>query len=186
MSTEKSLAHGNSVHTTPEPSTDWSCEPTLMDITLYPHRSLNRTHARRILWGLAIICGLASLRFIAVGAWPVAVFVMFDVWAIWFALSLSTRAGQVRERLLLTPSRLIVERKAQRTERWSFEPTWLKIEPVRNRRGVEALRLSTHHGQVSIASFLNEAERSEIHAHLQDHLARWRAGDHRRSKPLQP
>jgi len=159
---------------------DHSSRSALLDITLYPHRSLSPRAGRYILLAIAAVCALASLRFIAIGAWPVAVFVMVDVIALWFAFRVALRAGRVREHIRLTDTQLHVERRSHRVERWAFEPTWVKLAPVRNRRGVEALSLATHHSQVSIGSFLNEDERRDLHALLEDALVKWRAGSHLR------
>lgn len=161
--------------------------PILWQATLFPRRSLSRVHIRRVVLGLAVLCTLAALRFLVIGAWPVALFVMVDVAAIWFAMHLSLKSGGVQETLTLTHSALQIRRSRPGRghqaieESWSFEPTWLKIELVQTDRAMQALEVKTHGQRVRVGAFVTDKERDSLMSDLNSQLARWRAGDHYRS-----
>ncbi|WP_374763142.1 DUF2244 domain-containing protein [Yunchengibacter salinarum] len=150
-----------------------------LNLVVYPHRSLGRQGFRTLLIVIAVIMGIASLRFLAVGAWPVVLFVIADVAALWLAFRLNYRAARLFETVTLTDHDLVVARihPDGRRESWIFEPTWLRVTQDRDGAGrSRAVALTSHGRTLHMGRFLAPWEREELGTALQDGLARWRAG----------
>jgi uncharacterized membrane protein len=151
--------------------------PQFLDLTLYPQRSLKPEHAQKLLLGLGILCGLASLRFLAIGAWPVVVFLLFDILAIGLAFWISYRRGRAFETIQLNETDLIISHSDPkgRLRHWRFEPYWVKISMGIRGPDKNILEVSHHDKSVELGNFLTPAERRKIKALLCDALERWRA-----------
>jgi len=127
---------------------------------------------------LTIICAVASLRFIIVGAWPVALFLAIDLTALWLAFSINYRRARAHERIRLSDTILIVERISSKghTESWSFEPYWVSLKLVNDDHYGNRLDLSLHQQKVSLGNFLSPDERTELYQNLTASLRQWKNG----------
>lgn len=148
-----------------------------LNLTLYPQRSLKPEHFSKLLLVLIVICTLASIRFIIVGAWPVVLFLGLDILGLWFAFFLSYRRGRIFETIQLTDSDLIISKSdaSGRLTSQRFEPYWAKValKTIGNDRNI--LTVSHHDQLVELGNFLVPGERRQVADALQDALARWRA-----------
>lgn len=151
-------------------------KPYLFDAVLYPHRSLKREHFSKLLLILIVVCTLASLRFLAVGAWPVVIFLALDIAALWFAFWLNYRRQRTCETIRLTDNQLIVRRIDLRgnEESWVFEPYWANLRLMDDEHYGNRLKLSEHGKQVMLGGFLAPHERKELYAALSDALYKWK------------
>lgn len=149
----------------------------LFDATLYPHRSLKPRQVRRLVWALVAICGIASLRFIVVGAWPVVGFLAVDIAAIWLAFHLSFRSGQLYETLQLGEKDLILTRvhPSRRVESWRFDPYWVQLGLKTIDEDRNQLSLTSHGKTVVFGTFLTPTDRRKLKAALTPELARLKA-----------
>lgn len=155
-------------------------EPGLWCLTLYPHRSERPAGQFWLVLVCGLLCALAVLRFVAVGAWPVALFVLIDIALLWLAFWFCRLSGRMREELQLTDRALVVTRfstrigGALRSQSWRLEPTWLKTSPVITARGQRALELTSRGARIAIGQFLTDTERREVQQQIEGALARWR------------
>lgn len=150
--------------------------PLFLDITLYPQRSLKPDHARKLLLGIAVLCGLASLRFLALGAWPVVVFLLLDVVAIGLAFWISYRRGRAFETIQLSETDLIISHSdaGGRLRHWRFEPYWTRVRLGTRGADKNILEVSHHAKRVEVGNFLTPTERYKIKAMLCEALERWK------------
>lgn len=146
-----------------------------LDLIVYPHRSLSRRHFKRLMWVIGGITGLAALRFLFVGAWPVVLFVAADIFAIWLAFTISYRRARLTETVRLTDTDLLVERRYPngRRESWRLEPYWAKVKLLEDERGGTELTITTHQQTVSLGAYLNPAERRDLAAEIREALEAW-------------
>lgn len=147
------------------------------DVILYPHRSLKPEHCSKLILGLIILCTLASVRFIAVGAWPVTIFLGLDIAALWFAFYLNYRRARMCETIKLDSHTLEVERRVTdgSVERWSFEPYWVHAQLKDDDYVENQLLLSHHRQQVSLGQFLTPGERRDLYFALSSALRQWKS-----------
>lgn len=157
------------------------CEPStpkyLLDLKLYPQRSLKPEHFSKLLLILIAICTLASIRFVIAGAWPVVLFLGLDVLALWFAFFLSYRRGRIFETVQLSDTDLIIG-KSDASGRFSsmrFEPYWAKVS-IRTVGGDANILTISHHDKcVELGSFLVPHERREVANAIRDAVERWKS-----------
>ena len=148
-----------------------------LNLKLFPQRSLKPEHFSKMLLVLIVICTLASIRFIIVGAWPVVFFLGADVVALWFAFFLSYRRGRVFETIQLSKTDLIIS-KSDATGRLSsvrFEPYWTSVSLETVGADKNILVISHHNKRVEVGDFLVPHERRELAKTISDALQAWRA-----------
>ena len=150
----------------------------LVQVKLMPHRSLGQLGFKRLMIALVVLTGIASLRFWAVGAWPVILFVAVDIIAVWFAFALNYHRGRAHELVTLTKKELIVEKIAPsgRRHRQTLEPYWSRFELTRIADDENQLIVRCKDQQILLGDFLPPVEREGVLVELRDHLQRWRAG----------
>lgn len=136
----------------------------LLDVMVYPHRSLGPTG---FLVLMAVLCGCSfaiGMVFYLSGAWPVVGFLGLDVLIVYVAFRLNYRAARAYESVRLTPGALEVTRvdSRGRGERISFQPYWLAVEmddpPHRHSR----LTLRSHGRRLEIGRFLTPDEKLSL------------------------
>lgn len=137
-----------------------------MDLRLTPHRSLGPKGFRILMLLVAGVCGLGALRFLALGAWPVFVFMLLDVALIYGAFRLSYRDGRRFEQVTLTPDLLTVRKVAPdgAESHSDFNPYWVRVELDQSDKKL-ALRL--HSQRVAVGQFLSPDERAEVKAEIE-------------------
>ncbi|WP_262693422.1 DUF2244 domain-containing protein [Kordiimonas aquimaris] len=150
--------------------------PLLLDLRLTPHRSLKRHHFEKLCLFLVVVCGLASIRFWIIGAWPVVLFLLFDIFAIWLAFTINYRRGQAFETVQLSETDLIIARSNPNgeTATWHFEPYWAKVSLETIGGEDNSLSISLHDKTVTLGMFLPPAERCNIARKIEDALKRWK------------
>jgi uncharacterized membrane protein len=152
---------------------------TVFDAVLTPHRSLGPVGFRWLMAIVILISALASLRFYALGAWPVSLFFVVDVALIYLFFRLNYRAARESERLRLTHFDLRfarVDRRGHERE-WRFNPLFVRLDR-QDHPDYGTLRLALRHrsDEVEIARFLNASERSTFADALNRALGEARAG----------
>lgn len=152
--------------------------PVLFRAVIRPHRSLSPAGFRRL---MACVAGLSlgtGLIFFLSGAWPVIGFMGVDVALLYWAFRASYRSGQARETVELTGDALIVERAdpADRRQRWTFQPTWLRVHLDDPLRPGSQITLSSHGRHLVVGGFLSPDERPDFADALRAALDRWRRG----------
>lgn len=152
---------------TPASSTD-SAEPALFETVLVPHRSLSPAGFTWVMGALAAISLTVGLIFFLTGAWPVIGFLGLDVALIYIALRASYAHAGLTEEIRLTATSLGVWRRwpRGRTQRWSLEPYWARVDLTGPDDAPDALTLSSRGAAVRIGGFLSAAERAALAAQL--------------------
>ncbi|NVJ99762.1 MAG: DUF2244 domain-containing protein [Alphaproteobacteria bacterium] len=146
----------------------------LFDATLYPHRSLKPDQFRRLFIFLIVIVSVAALRFVAVGAWPVMIFLLLDIGAVWLAFHISYRSARLYETVQLSEKDLILTRvhPGGQVESWRFDPYWVKLDLTTIDEDRNQLSLSSHGKTVIFGSFLTPTDRRQLKTALMPELAR--------------
>ncbi|MCF3935893.1 DUF2244 domain-containing protein [Acuticoccus sp. M5D2P5] len=144
---------------------------------LFPHRSLSR----RGFWVLVAIVGgvmgLAGLRALALGAWPVTIFAALDVALVWGAFKLSYRSGRQFEEVSVTDTEVLVRKvtPSGTVTEHRFNPYWARLSITREEdEGVVRLDLGSHGKTIVVGAFLNPEDRASFADAFSDALARAR------------
>lgn len=152
-------------------------EPLLLDLVLYPYRSLTPRGFALVMAVLATIGLVAGILFVAVGAWPVVGFFGVDVALVYWCLRSNFRAARLHETVQLTERVLTIRRVSAhgRVQSWTFQPHWLRVElPEANEVGAAPagrLTLSSHGRSLAIGGFLAPDERAGLARTLRQALA---------------
>ncbi len=151
----------------------------LLDLTLWPNRSLTR---RGYLWVLGIVAaGLAMPLVALMGTRLVLGLVPFSLaalGALWLALRRSYADGRLTERIRIWPDLVTVERREPRgaTRRWQANPHWVRIA-LRDDGPVERYLTLTGAGrEIELGAFLSPEERENLHTELSAAFAAARRG----------
>jgi uncharacterized membrane protein len=149
----------------------------LLDLTLTPNRSLGRRHARWLLIGVGGLLALGSLRFLALGLWPVVPFLLVDLALLAWALRASYRSGRGHERLVLDDHALVVTRVAANGGRQEtrLDALFTRVLITETPLGDAHLFLAARGLKLRVGAFLSAAERRAVGAEVRAALARYRA-----------
>jgi uncharacterized membrane protein len=136
----------------------------LFDVILTPHRSLNGLGFAILMTVVAAVNIGLGVSFMLQGAWPIFGFCGLDVLLFYVMFRLNYRSARMFERVRLLPDELIVERHDARggTEKWSFQPYWLRIAIDDPPEHHSQLVLSSHGRSLTIGSFLSPGERYDL------------------------
>lgn len=159
-------------------------EPTSYDAVIFnrritPHRSLDAAAFRRLMMVLCACCGLSSLPFVLLGAWPVAGFMGLDVLVLYLAFAANFRSARAYEDIALTPLELRLAKVSARGGRreWRFDPLFTRLEREEIEEfGVTRIDLVSRDRRVEIAGFLGPEARTDLARDLNRALARARRG----------
>jgi uncharacterized membrane protein len=150
-------------------------EPFFLDLRLLPHRSLGPNGFRWLMIGFAAICGLAGLRFLALGAWPVALFFVLDIGLVYAAFRLNFARGRQFEDLRLDNAAFTI----RQVNHWGserchqFNPDWVRValdEPVAHD---PRIMVRAPGQSLLIGGFLPPAERAQVVAEIHQGFARY-------------
>ncbi len=151
-------------------------EPPLpqFSATLLPHRSLSRKGFVALMATIAGFSSATGIAFAIRGAWPVPAFCGFAVALLYLAFRLNYRAGRMSESIVLAGRELRVTRihPSGRTESWSFNPYWVKIQHVRREYSADELSLASHGRKLVFGTFLSDGEKDSFAAAFNAALAR--------------
>jgi uncharacterized membrane protein len=135
-----------------------------MDAVIRPNRSLS-PRGLKILLGFVIGWNLVLAVFcLAIGAFPVPVFLGLDVLGVWIAFRVSNRRAQRTEHVRVDADRVTVARDWGGGEKqvWSSPTAFTRIEPVEG-----AVRVVMSGKAVWVAQALSAPERSDFARALQ-------------------
>ena len=134
----------------------------LFAATLTPHRSLSPVGKRIVVGLIASLALVPGFIFYIAGAWPVVGFMGLDVLAIWIALTVSMRAGKVREVVSVWPGALelrkIDAKGAEEVLNFAAANVRFVIDRDYNER-VQALWLKEREARIAIGGFLSPDEK---------------------------
>jgi uncharacterized membrane protein len=140
---------------------------------LRPYRSASTKTLNIIIWVMATAWAIVALGFSAAGAWPVTGFLGIDVLALYIALHWNNRAGLACELINLLDNELIIEKVdlKGRSQSWSFQPYWVRIELAEDLQGRGILTLQSHGKSITIGTFLTNEARKDLAQALKHELA---------------
>ena len=106
----------------------------------------------------------------------VAVFLMVQGHTVSALLAPEYRSGRLYELVELTPETLTVTRvhPSGRTERFAFNPYWVRVLLAEGPQGSTDLRLASHGDELSLGRFLTDDERRDLSHALSGALAQAR------------
>ena len=148
----------------PEKNAPRPDQTTILNLVLYPHRSLSPRGFMIFMGILSLISFMVGMIFLLKGAWPVMGFFGLDVALVYFAFRLNFKDARRYETLQLTPEKLTVERvlPSGRSWHWEFQPYWLRVEMDDPPEHFSQLRISSHGRSLIIGSFLSPQERLDL------------------------
>lgn len=136
----------------------------LLDVVMYPHRSLGPTGFLVLMAALCACSFVVGLAFILSGAWPVVGFLGLDVLVVYVAFRLNYRAARAYETVRLTRGALEITKvdAGGRRRCATLQPYWLAVEiddpPDRDSR----LTLRSHGRRLEIGGFLTPDEKLDL------------------------
>lgn len=149
-------------------------EPAVLDLVLYPHRSLSPTGFVILMSAVAGLSFVIGFAFFLSGAWPILGFFGVDVALVYVAFRLNFRAARAYETIRLTAREMEVVKidPAGRRRRYVLPATWLTVQiddhpPLANR-----LTLRSHGRGLEIGAFLGADEKKGLAEVLRDGLRR--------------
>lgn len=145
-----------------------------LNLRLYPHRSLSVRQFRRMMIVVGVITALSAVRFLVLGAWPVAFFFVLDAALLYGAFRLNYASAKEYEEVQLNEEELVIRRISARgkEEQIRFEPYWVRLELETFGEEENKLWLRSHGKRLLLGHFLTPEERLEIKAVIEDGLAR--------------
>lgn len=151
-----------------------SAEKPVFVAELFPHRSLTPGGFAVLMGVFAAICAGNAMLYLALGAWPVAIFMIVDVLILYLAIRFSFRAGRAREHVTVTRSDVHIRKIAPngRHQDHHFNPFWARLQVDRHRGiGITAMRLTGQGRATSIGGFLNPDDRESFASAFAEALA---------------
>ncbi|MGE0855174.1 MAG: DUF2244 domain-containing protein, partial [Hyphomicrobiaceae bacterium] len=126
---------------------------------------------------LALVSFIAGTAFLLMGAWPVFGFFGLDVALVYIAFKLNYRSGRIFETIDLYPRELTVTRvhPSGRTERFQFNPYWVRVLLTEYVDGRTFLALTSKGETIPFGGFLTDDERREFAGVLRNALVVARA-----------
>lgn len=147
---------------------------------LTPHRSLPKNGFVVLMLIIVLMAGSSAFLFLALGAWPVAGFLVVDVAIIFLAFQLSYRAGRAYEEVTVTPDQLTIKRVSPwgRVSVQRLHPVWTRLKTAydHEEERVLAIKLESKGLQVPVGAFMNPADKESFANALGDALAQAKRG----------
>lgn len=145
-----------------------------LNLRLYPHRSLSVRQFRLLMIVVGIITAFSAVRFLMLGAWPVAFFFVLDAALLYGAFRMNYASAKEYEEVQLSEDELLIRRISARgkEEQIRFEPYWVRLELETFGEEENKLWLRSHGKRLPLGNFLTPEERLEIKAVIEDGLAR--------------
>lgn len=130
-------------------------------------------------WVVVAVAGIYfvfALAFVLRGAWLITPFMGLDVVLLAWAFRASLRASRAHERLLLTPSRLTVERHPVKgpPSEVALNPYWVRVDMPDPPEPGSQLMLWSHGKGVRVGAFLAPDEKVALAHTLKSALRRAR------------
>jgi len=149
---------------------------TLVRFVLTPNRSLPPVGFVLLMASLITVSFVTGTMFLAIGAWPVPMFLGLDVAIVYLAFRLNYRSGRRAEIIEIDGAelRLIRCTPSGKTDRLVLNPYWVRVRLDEARDGGNRIALSSHGRSYAFAGFLNDDERRELAPALEAALVRQR------------
>jgi uncharacterized membrane protein len=151
----------------------------ILDLSLTPNRSLPRDSARWLILAVGGFFLIGSIRFLALGLWPVIPFMIADVALLAWAFRANYRSGGARERLVLDQRALTFTRISPWGEEQVavLKPFHTQVQIDETPLGDAHLFLASHGQRLRVGHFLSAPERRAVGAQIREGLARLRNQD---------
>ncbi len=135
-----------------------------LNITILPYRSLSKKSFRNLMFAVCFIFFSIGVFFWSLGAWPVFGFLGLDVILLYLAFKINYKSGEIFENLKLFNSNLLITRcfPSGKSQSWSLEPYWTKVEISKNFRNDQRLVLKSKDKVVLLGSFLNLNDKKKL------------------------
>lgn len=148
----------------------------MITITMWPYRSLSVRGFRLVIAFFAIALSGLALGFMLLGAWPVVGFLGLEIGIVWFAFRMNYRAGQLVEKVSISPQGVIIERTdwKGRTRQQCLESPWITAELFPPKAKRRKLLLKWHAHTVEVGAFLPPVEKPSLATALNHALSRMR------------
>lgn len=178
----KDIAHtqANALAATAVPSVDAGAQgfsKRQYAVVLKPHFSLTPYTKWGLFAGLGLVMAFASLRFWAIGAWPVLFFVWIDFLAVWLAFYIVRSRARIRDRVAIRDGVLYLERIMGRqiVAQTQLEPYWTRAHyspptPQTSAR----LTIGSHGQHHTLGTFLADYEKADASQAINAMLDHWR------------
>jgi len=110
---------------------------------------------------ISVVSFLTGIAFYMKGAWPVLGFFGLDFVLIYGAFRLNYRAARIYETVELSDAELKVTRfhPSGRSQSWSFNPYWVRLELEESDSSANRLSLRSHGKVLPIGNFLSDDEK---------------------------
>jgi uncharacterized membrane protein len=140
----------------------------VFEALIVPHRSLTRKGVIAVVGLLLVFSTAVALRFLLLGAWPVAAFSLLEVPLIGTMLAINIRRARASELIMLNTQEITVIRTdpSGRRKQVSLPSAWLRVQ-LDPGRGMPRVMLSSHGRDCEVGAFLHEPDRLSLFDALQ-------------------
>ncbi len=131
---------------------------------MLPHRSLSRKGFIVLMAFVCLVSFAAGIAFMMMGAWPVTGLFGLDVLIIYLAFRVNYRAGRQFETVELNGQELKITRvhPSGKSESWSFNPFWVRIDLEEHETRADVLSLRQHAERFVFGAFLPDEEKKQF------------------------
>lgn len=136
-------------------------------------RSLSPRGFRLVMGAVIALNLMVGGAFYWIGAWPVLGFCGLDVALLYWAFKANFRALRLAETIEVSPVLMTLTRRhpAGNTERFEFNPYWVRVHLSEQADGRNELKLASHGREFRFARFLSDDERRDFALSLSDALS---------------
>ncbi|WP_256367314.1 DUF2244 domain-containing protein [Acidisphaera sp. S103] len=141
----------------------------VFEALIVPHRSLTRKGVMTVIAVLTVFSAAVALRFLLLGAWPVAAFSLLEIPLVCGLLAVNVRRARASELIMLTAQEITVIQTdpAGRRKQMSLPSAWLRVQ-LDAGRGIPRVVLSSHGRDCEVGAFLHEPDRLSLFDALRD------------------
>jgi len=141
----------------------------VFEALIVPHRSLTRKGVLTVIGILMAFSAAVALRFLLLGAWPVAAFSLLEVPLIGVMLAINIRRARASELIMLNTEAITVIRTdpSGRRNQVSLPSAWLRVQ-LDAGRGLPRVVLRSHGRDCEVGTFLHEPDRLSLFNALRD------------------
>lgn len=141
----------------------------VFEALIVPHRSLTRKGVMTVIAVLTVFSAAVALRFLLLGAWPVAAFSLMEIPLVCGLLAVNVRRARASELIMLTAQEITVIQTdpAGRRKQMSLPSAWLRVQ-LDAGRGIPRVMLSSHGRDCEVGAFLHEPDRLSLFDALRD------------------
>lgn len=132
-----------------------------MDAVISPNRSLSRRGLRVLMAVIIAFNLMVALFLLVLGAPLILPFLGLDILAIWWALNVSFRAADRRERVRVTVEAITVSREDERGTRlvWTSPTAFTRVDVDQPGEHEARVRLRIHRRRLTVGRALSPPER---------------------------